>query len=294
MKGPVKKYLARMAGSSLLVLALLFAATTVFAAKLATVDIPVKAELYASKPEPLSPTQCAQCHTGQFGNLQAAGGKHRFECQGCHKAFHAYSPRKGNYDELMPKCSSCHTDIHGPANKDCATCHTNPHTPRKVAMTERLSNSCATCHPGPKKDLVAFPSKHSLLQCSRCHTAHGFKPSCSACHKPHYKGQEFSSCTGCHSVHKPKKVTYKSNEPAATCGSCHTKIYAKWQATPSKHAKVLCAQCHHDKHGYIPQCVECHKQPHPPGILVRYPRCLDCHLDVHELPGMGTGEPRKK
>jgi hypothetical protein len=270
----------------LLVVALMLAASTAFAAKLATVDIPVQAEQYAATPTPLTPTQCAQCHTGQFGALKDAGGKHRFDCQGCHKAIHAYNPNKGNYAEIMPKCSSCHTDIHGPANKDCASCHANPHAPRKVAMTPRLTSSCATCHPGPKAELVQFPSKHALFGCERCHTSHGFKPSCAKCHKPHYEGQGYETCAKCHSVHKPKQVTYGAKEPAATCGSCHSKIYNKWKATPSRHKNVNCAQCHHDKHGYIPQCTECHKAPHPAGILQKFPKCLSCHLDVHDLPSM--------
>ena len=286
MKNAVSRKLAKIAFGSLLIS--LMAMSAAFAAKFATVDIPVRSDLYSVTPVPLAPTQCAQCHIGQFDSLKDNGGQHRFECQGCHKVFHAYNPKKGNYEALMPKCSSCHTDIHGPANKDCGTCHTNPHTPRKVAMTNRLANTCTTCHAKPKADLVQFPSKHSLLGCAKCHTSHGFKPSCSMCHKPHYQGQEYTTCTKCHSVHKPKKVTFPANEPAMTCGSCHAKIYAKWQASPSKHAKVLCAQCHHDKHGYIPQCTECHKQVHPAGILAKFPKCLGCHLDVHELPGMGA------
>ncbi|GFO56317.1 cytochrome c [Geomonas sp. Red276] len=271
---------------TLLLVAMLLVASSAFAAKLATVDIPVDAQMYAATPAPLTPNQCAQCHTGQFGSLKENGGKHRFDCQQCHKVIHAYNPNKANYAEIMPKCSQCHIDIHGPANKDCSSCHANPHAPRKVAMTPRLTSSCATCHPGPKADLVAFPSKHSLLGCERCHTSHGFKPSCAKCHKSHYEGQTFDSCTRCHSVHKPKKVTYHSNEPAATCGSCHKVIYGKWTHTKARHKNVNCAQCHHDKHGYIPQCTECHKQPHPAGILQKFPKCLGCHLDVHDLPSM--------
>jgi len=278
--------LAKSSRLTLLLVSLVFAASPALAAKIATVDIPVQENLYAVTPTPLSPTQCAQCHTSVFGSLKANGGKHRFDCQQCHKAIHSYNPKKGGYDELMPKCASCHTEIHGPANKDCGSCHANPHTPRKVAMTPRLTNTCATCHPGPKAQLVKFPSKHSLLTCDRCHTSHGFKPSCSACHKPHYQGQGYDTCTKCHAVHQPKQVTYTVTEPAATCGSCHTKIYTKWKATPSRHSKVNCAVCHKDKHGYIPQCTECHKAPHPKSILDRFPKCLGCHLDVHDLPSM--------
>jgi predicted CXXCH cytochrome family protein len=272
---------------SLVLVALLLVASTAFAAKFATVDIPVQADQYAVSPTPLTPAQCAQCHTGQFGVLKEKGGKHRFDCQACHKAIHAYNPKKANYDQLMPKCASCHNDIHGPANKDCSTCHTNPHAPRTVVVSQRLTTTCATCHAAQKAELVKFPSKHTLLSCDKCHhTTHGYKPNCSECHKPHFKGQEYTTCAKCHPVHSPKQVTYPSNEPAATCGSCHTKVFAKWKATPSRHSKVNCATCHKTKHGYIPQCTECHKQPHPKNILDRFPKCLGCHLDVHDLPSM--------
>ncbi|HJV66198.1 MAG TPA: cytochrome C [Geomonas sp.] len=270
----------------LLIGALALAASTAFAAKLATVDIPVNAQMYAATPTPLQPSQCAQCHTGQFGALKENGGKHRFDCQQCHKVIHAYNPNKANYAEIMPKCSNCHTEIHGPANKDCSSCHTNPHTPRKVAMTDRLMNTCQTCHPGPKADLVQFPSKHSLLGCQRCHTSHGFKPSCEKCHKTHFAGQSYDTCTKCHSVHKPKQVTYGSDADTKNCGACHKVETEKIAKTPSRHHNVSCAQCHHNKHGYIPQCTECHKQPHPASILQRFPKCLGCHLDVHNLPSM--------
>jgi len=284
MKKSVAAALAGSACFSLLLAALILVASTAFAARVATVDIPVRAELYAVTPEPLTTAQCAQCHTGVFGSLKRDGGRHRFDCQGCHQAIHAYNPRKGGWDELMPKCSSCHTEIHGAANKDCSSCHANPHAPRKVAMTPRLTGSCATCHTAAKADLARFPSKHSLLACQRCHTSHGFKPSCSACHKPHYQGQGYGTCAACHPVHRPKQVAYPATEPAATCGSCHAKVYAKWRGTPSRHAKVNCASCHKTRHGYIPQCTECHKAPHPRALLDRFPKCLACHLDVHDLP----------
>jgi hypothetical protein len=271
---------------SLIVAALILVASTAFGAKMATVDIPEKAELYATAPAALTPQQCAQCHTGAFAGLKNAGGKHRFDCQACHTVIHAYNPKKANYDEVMPKCASCHTDIHGPANKDCSTCHSNPHTPRKVAMSPRLAGACATCHADEKAELVQFPSKHTMVSCDRCHTSHGFKPSCFMCHKPHYKDQAIEACAKCHSVHKPKQVTYQGTDWNQTCASCHTKVYAKLSKSPARHSKVACASCHKSKHGYIPQCTECHKAPHPKSILDRFPKCLGCHLDVHDLPSM--------
>ena len=286
MKKRVLKAPARFARLSLLLLmaTLVLTASAAYAGRTSTVDIPVQEDLYAVTPVPLSPGQCAQCHNSVFGGLKKSGGKHRFDCQQCHQVIHSYSPKKANWDELMPKCSSCHSDIHGPANKDCSSCHANPHTPGKVAMTQRLTSACVSCHAAPKADLVKFPSKHSKVSCEKCHTSHGFKPSCFACHKPHYRDQEIKTCAKCHPVHKPKQVTYENTEPALTCGSCHTQVFAQWTKTPSLHSKVNCAVCHKTSHGYIPQCTECHKAPHPKSILDRFPKCLDCHLDVHDLP----------
>ncbi len=95
-------------------------------------------KLYAVTPPALQPAECGQCHVGQFANLKDSGGKHRFACQECHEVFHAYNPRKNNYDELMPLCTSCHGQQHGPKQTDCINCHQNPHAPLRVPAMERL------------------------------------------------------------------------------------------------------------------------------------------------------------
>lgn len=273
-------------GLQLAALALAALASAGEGRKIATVTIAPAPEIYATEPQPLTATQCGQCHPGVFKNLKNDGAKHRFDCQKCHAAFHAYNPKKGGWDTLMPQCSSCHADLHGKTLTDCASCHANPHAPKKVAMETRLVNACPDCHGVPKEQLVKFPSKHTKLSCQKCHTSHGFKPSCFTCHKPHHEGQVLATCTTCHPVHKPLQITYEKDAPAVTCGSCHGKVYAKWQSTPSKHGKVNCAECHHSKHRYVPQCAECHGSPHKKEIHDRFPKCLSCHLDVHDLPIM--------
>ncbi len=269
------------------ILALSIMAAVVFAAEgsgKTKVQITQDQQLYSVAPQPLTVDQCGQCHPSVFKNIKEDGGKHRFDCQKCHSTFHVYNPRKGNYDAIMPKCDTCHDQPHGAKVTDCLICHTNPHTPRKVAMSAALANACGQCHPGPQEQLTKFPSRHSKVACSICHTAHGLKPSCFNCHKPHLAGQEVSTCNTCHPAHRPLQVTYPDDTPAALCGVCHTKVYSTWQKTASKHAKVNCALCHHTRHKYKPQCTECHAAPHPAGILARYPKCLTCHLDVHDLP----------
>lgn len=286
MKKKAFSALARSSRLSLFLAAVVFTASTAFAGKLATVDIPVDAGMYAATPAKLTPDQCGQCHNTVYGGLKAAGGNHRFDCQKCHNTIHSYNPKKGNWDEIMPKCSSCHAEVHGPANKDCSSCHANPHTPGKVAMVPRLTNSCGTCHSAQKDELVKFPSKHSKVACDKCHTSHGYKPSCFNCHRPHYRDQPVDTCGKCHPVHQPLSIRYPASEPAQSCAACHGKIFTQWKKTPSRHAKVNCATCHKTSHGYVPQCVECHKAPHPKTILERFPKCLDCHLDVHDLPSV--------
>jgi len=254
-------------------------------APIATVKIATTPASYATEPVPLTPSQCGQCHTGHYKKLRDAGARHQFECQKCHTTIHAYNPKKGNYDALMPKCANCHNLPHGKVMTDCATCHTDPHSPKKVSMGPRLTNNCAECHAGPKQQLTQFLSKHSKLDCSRCHTSHGFIPQCAACHKPHYANQAAASCTKCHQVHKPLQIDWdKEVANAETCNACHSKIVSKWRSSPSRHAKVACAQCHHGKHKFKPKCQECHPTPHPPVFLNRFPTCLSCHLDVHDPP----------
>lgn len=251
---------------------------------IATVAIPPAPELYAVEPQPLAVSQCGQCHTSQFRAIRSDGARHRFDCQKCHSTFHAFNPKKGGWDALMPKCSGCHEQPHGPAVTDCLGCHANPHAPRKVAMDARLINACPTCHAGPKEQLVQFPSKHSTLGCQRCHTAHGFKPTCFTCHKPHTADQTAAGCTTCHQVHKPKQVTWGTDAAPAVCGSCHARVYGKWSTSPSRHGKLSCVTCHKDRHRFVPKCTDCHKGIHPQGILQHYPNCLTCHLDVHNPP----------
>ena len=256
------------------------------AKEIATVKIPVKAELYATDPQPLTPTQCGQCHESYFRNLKSDGGKHRFECQGCHKSFHAYNPVKGiaAYQALMPQCASCHNLPHGKAITDCANCHSDPHAIKKPITGVRLAGACGDCHAKPKAELIENPSKHTKVACDKCHTSHGFKPNCNMCHQPHYPEQGFDSCSKCHPVHKPKLVTYGSDTQNVDCASCHRDVIDKLKKSPSKHSAVSCATCHQARHKAIPQCTECHEAPHPKVFLDRYPTCLTCHLDPHDLP----------
>jgi len=256
-------------------------------APVATVQIPKQSEIFATDPAPLTVTQCGQCHPAAFQDIKKEGGRHTFTCQNCHQRFHNYNPRKNNWDEIMPKCSACHSPAtvpHAQVFNQCAECHSNPHAIRNIPMSQKLLASCAICHTGPPAELKQFPSRHTNLSCADCHTRHGSIPSCNLCHKPHYEGQEFKTCASeCHPVHKPKEIAYTKDVGARTCGACHDGVYATWTKTPSRHGTVNCAACH-TKHGYIPQCTDCHGLPHSKQLHERFPKCLTCHQDAHNPP----------
>lgn len=245
----------------------------------------LSSDLYATDPVPLTPAECGQCHVTQYGDLKNHGGQHRFACQDCHERFHAYNPRKNNYDALMPLCSQCHDLPHGSKQKVCLDCHSNPHTPLKVPAQDRLASACSDCHAGPTNELKKFPSAHTEQGCQSCHhERHGYIPNCSECHDGHYPGQTMATCANCHQrVHNPLQIKLAANADTQTCGGCHGEVYGKWQNTISKHGKVSCGMCH-QQHGQIPDCRTCHSEPHDKRQLEMFPDCITCHIDVHDLP----------
>ena len=243
---------------------------------------PGGADMYITAPEPLTVAQCAQCHTGVFAKIQKDGKRHQLNCQDCHLEFHNYNPVKNNYKEIMPKCSQCHIEPHGPKFPNCTSCHIIPHTPLNIPLNDLLISECGNCHTGPSGELNKFPSAHTEQGCTACHHSHGQIPSCMECHDPHVDNQPDAACLSCHPVHRPLEITYTAGTEK-TCGTCHEGVYSTWTASPSKHSGVACADCH-EKHGQIPECSKCHGQPHDARMLAKFPRCLDCHMDAHNPP----------
>jgi hypothetical protein len=143
---------------------------------------PYEAELI-----PLTPADCGRCHASVFNAIKTDGGKHKIDCTKCHTKFHAYNPAKQNWNDIMPKCQTCHGLIHGDKFAACATCHTNPHAPKtQMTMSAEMSKVCGDCHTKVAQELQSNPSKHTKVDCSACHhNKHGYIPSCMECHKPH-------------------------------------------------------------------------------------------------------------
>jgi len=246
---------------------------------------PKPASPYALEVTPLTTTDCARCHLSVFNQIKNEGGKHKIDCVQCHTVYHAYNPVKQNWQQIMPKCQTCHGLIHGDKFSTCSECHSNPHAPKtQMAMTPEFGKACGECHAKVSQMLQANPSKHTVVQCMQCHhDKHGYIPSCMECHKPHTADQTVKDCLACHPAHEPLKISFSETVKNDVCGACHSPEYKKISATSSKHGQVACAKCH-SKHRYIPKCEECHGKPHGDVVLKKFPNCLQCHVDVHDLP----------
>jgi hypothetical protein len=240
---------------------------------------------YAKLPAPMTVTECGRCHVRHFSDLRQAGGAHRFACQDCHQAFHAYNPRRDNYDELMPDCGQCHAPLpHGNDIHMCLDCHQNPHAPLLLPSAQVLGDFCRQCHQQVDGALRQEPSAHSEVACIDCHSQqHGQSPACAECHQPHLPKQQESACRQCHPVHQPLLVNPAGDESFATCAACHAEVFDLWTATSSRHGEVSCSDCHIE-HRHLPACADCHGTPHSEEMLSKFPDCLTCHGDVHDMP----------
>jgi len=247
---------------------------------------PEKTDIYKEEIKPLTGVECGRCHIYHFNTIKEKGGKHQLECTFCHKIFHAYNPVKQNWDELMPRCETCHLQYHGEKFSMCQQCHTNPHAPRlPMKVTQVIEANCGDCHSNEMNEMLAFKSKHTEIGCTACHAEiHGKIPSCFDCHKPHIEEQKNEDCFRCHNPHSPLNIqSFSEKTSNKECSSCHIVEFEKISATKSKHGKLACVQCH-AKHKYIPNCTDCHAKPHSEAILKQFPNCLQCHVDVHNLP----------
>jgi hypothetical protein len=104
------------------------------------------------------------------------------------------------------------------------------------------------------------------------------------CHaEPHTPFADNAGCMGCHPVHSPLEINYGEDVTNFTCGACHGKVLKTLRKGTKKHASLYCVYCHADQHRYVPQCRDCHAQPHNEKLLKRFTGCADCHGDPHAL-----------
>ena len=159
-----------------------------------------------------------------------------------------------------------------------------PVSPYALEITPLTPADCGRCHSTVYNQIKKEGGKHQI-ECVQCHTKfHVYNPvkqnwkeimpKCQECHGLIH-GEKYATCSTCHTnPHAPKTQMIMGPEMAKVCGDCHRKVAEEVQKNPSKHTKVECSMCHHQKHGYIPSCMECHK-PHTAEQTVK--DCLACH-----------------
>ena len=250
-----------------------------------------EANIYNLDIEPLTVSECGQCHFSHFTRLKENGDKHQdVTCTDCHEKFHAYNPLKNNYAEIMPKCDQCHeSGFHGtaPEVNACINCHQDPHQPlNAMPDPDGLESLCRSCHTDINGLLQGQPSRHTDETCSSCHSEkHGRIPACSECHENHSPMvvMEAPGCMECHPVHTPTNIVYPVTQNNQLCAGCHETPFNELRDNETKHTFLTCAKCH-PSHAQLMTCQECHGDaPHNPSMHAKHPVCGDCHNTAHDI-----------
>jgi len=142
---------------------------------------------------------------------------------------------------------------------------------------------CGQCHMPIYTLIRKEGGKHQIL-CTQCHQQYHvynpikqnwseIMPKCQRCHGL-FHGETLPKCMECHiEPHAPKKIPM-STVLEDNCLTCHPKVGDEMNKFPSKHKDQGCSTCH-EKHGYIPSCMDCH-EPHT-SSLTKNEQCLVCH-----------------
>jgi hypothetical protein len=154
---------------------------------------------------------------------------------------------------------------------------------------------CGQCHIIHYSNLKDAGGRHRFA-CQECHEQfHRYSPllnnyaelmpQCGTCHgEPH--GSKQTACADCHrNPHAPQRAP-AIEQLSAICADCHAGPAEKLTAFPSAHTEQGCDACHHDTHGYIPDCLECH-EGHYQGQTLE--ECAACHQDVHKPVQIALG-----
>jgi predicted CXXCH cytochrome family protein len=150
--------------------------------------------------------------------------------------------------------------------------------PEVQAQAVLSADDCAKCHERQPAEIMAKGAAHKTqINCRDCHESHRPAvakniPQCNLCHSgtKHY---ELKDCMSCHDPHQPLEVTLKG-ELKGACLTCHDGIGKELDTNKSKHTVMACNSCHAQKHGVIPECLECH-QSHSPQM--KQTDCKTCH-----------------
>ncbi len=169
-------------------------------------------------------------------------------------------------------------------------------SPYEMAIRPLTTAECAQCHFSVFETIKARGARHQF-DCVRCHREYHvynprknnydqIMPKCAWCHQSasggafHGDNKKLTPCLTCHEdPHKPLVIPMAKVE--TSCVLCHAKEGGEIRNFPSKHTtEVTCADCHADKHGFIPECSMCHES-HSPAIEMTTKDCMTCH-PVHK------------
>ncbi|MDW7772163.1 MAG: hypothetical protein SCH71_04650 [Desulfobulbaceae bacterium] len=141
--------------------------------------------------------------------------------------------------------------------EDCGKCHWfQLNTLKNQGGRHFTEVGCMGCHPQHTPE-----EEDTILACASCHTD-----------EPHFLVED---CQQCHAdPHKPLISLQDPFKPARKeCLSCHAGVGQQMQASASRHAELFCTRCH-DRHGFIPECRDCHN---PHLATQENGDCLRCH-----------------
>lgn len=152
------------------------------------------------------------------------------------------------------------------------------HVEKNDNLNLRLED-CQKCHHNIVYEINVNGSAHKeKVTCLNCHEGHpplkrDIIPRCNKCHEkaPHF---QLEGCSTCHTnPHFPLDISL-TRDITFPCTTCHETQIAQLKEYPSIHTTLDCTACH-IKHGYIPECLACHK-PHLGNMTNK--DCLDCHM----------------
>ncbi|MDD2388825.1 MAG: hypothetical protein PHP23_03725 [Desulfobacterales bacterium] len=164
-------------------------------------------------------------------------------------------------------------------------------------ITPMTTGECARCHYSVFTDIRDKGGAHQLA-CAECHEIyHTYKPGkawkdvvpgCGGCHGNEH-GEALTDCLRCHeNAHAPVK-SLRSDTMGGDCRLCHSEPAEALKKYVSSHSDLSCSECHHGEHGFVPDCTECHDQPHVD--YVSNGACAACHPVHMPLVIRYAGEP---
>lgn len=168
--------------------------------------------------------------------------------------------------------------------------------PYSLDLKPLSTPECGRCHFSVFTDIKDEGGKHQL-DCTYCHEEfHTYKPgkdwaevvpACNTCHGAAH-GENYMECLTCHdNAHAPVASMIGLSQLEPDCAKCHEPQGQELAQNPSAHTELSCSSCHHSQHGNIPDCVECHAEPHV--AFEENSGCVGCH-PVHSPTNIEYGE----